>query len=197
MLQKVKVHCFDEGSAESDYSKLLTTYSFSFVIKQLQLVKKVKHITDVNGRYSVTTSEGEKVVSLEDCNCMFRVSMRLPCRHMFALRAQLGEPLFDPALCYQRWTYGYYKSTQRLISSSFDSSSSLLITSVKRRHRPLSQHEKYRKALHVSSELASIASTASGVHFERRIQLLQKVSEHWRNGEEVTVATANEYVSGK
>ena len=62
MLQKVKVHCFDEGSAESDYSKLLTTYSFSFVIKQLQLIKKVKHITDENGRYSVTTSDGKKLL---------------------------------------------------------------------------------------------------------------------------------------
>ena len=59
--------------------------------------------------------------------------------------------------------------------------------------RPLSQHEKYRKALLLSSELASVASAASNVHFERRIELLSRLTDHWRRGEEVTVTKVVDY----
>ena len=49
--------------------------------------------------------------------------------------------------------------------------------------RKLSQHEKYRKALVVTSELASVASGASHVHFHHRIKLLKELIDHWKNGE--------------
>ena len=42
--QKVKVQRFEQGSPENEYSKVLTDYASSFVIKQLQLAKKVKDI---------------------------------------------------------------------------------------------------------------------------------------------------------
>ena len=72
-------------------------------------------------------------------------------------------------------------------------SSSLLVTTATKSSRPLSQHEKYRKALLLSSELASIANAASNVHFERRIELLSRLTDHWRRGEEVTVTKVVDY----
>ena len=133
-------------------------------------------------------------MSLENCGCMFHTSMRLlPCRYMLALHSQVGEPLYDPALCDKRCTYGYYRSTQHLFTEKSSPSSSLLVTTATKPSRPLSQHEKYRKALLLSSELASIASAASNVHFEHRIELLSRLIDHWRRGEEVTVTQVVDY----
>ena len=103
---------FAQGSPESEYTKLLTSYASALVLKQLELAKKVKEINKENSRYIVQTSEGERTVSLEKCACGFYSSICLPCHHIFALRIKLGKPLYDPAVCEQRWTTAYYKSTQ-------------------------------------------------------------------------------------
>lgn len=191
MFQKVKVVPYDKGSPESDYSKLLTSYASSFVIKQIQLVHKVKGIKESSGQYVVNTSEGDKIVSLSDCDCAFRKSMLLPCRHMLALRIMLKEPIFDAALCERRWTAEYYRSTQRLFSTHSSQPSLSVIESAKQK-RKLSQHEKYRKALLLTSELASVASGASHIHFHRRLKLLRDLIDHWKDGEEVGLVDLDE-----
>lgn len=112
---------------------------------------------------------------------------------MLALHSQVGKPMYDPALCDERWTYAYYRSTQRLFAEKSSPSSSLLVATETKSSCPLSQHEKYRKGLLLSSELASAASAASNVHFERRIELLSRLTDHWRRGEEVTVAKVGDY----
>ena len=99
MFQKVKVNPFCDDSPESKYSKLLTTYAADYVHKQLKLVDKVHEIKEENGQYTVETSEGVKVITLSSCGCVFNTSMLLPCRHMFALRYKLQEPLFAAELC--------------------------------------------------------------------------------------------------
>ena len=58
--------------------------------------------------------------------------------------------------------------------------------------RKLSQHEKYRKAVVLTSELASVVSVASSFHFQRRIKLLKKLIDHWKNGEEVSLVEVGE-----
>ena len=50
--------------------------------------------------------------------------------------------------------------------------------------RKLSQHQKFRKASVITSELASVASEASHVHFQRRIDVLKDLIVHWKNGDE-------------
>ena len=112
------------------------------------------------------------------CHCLAAIS---------ALCSKLEEPLFDPNLCNQHWTSTYYKETQRLFTSYNSSTQSLVTTASKQHRRKLSQHEKFRKASIVTSELASIASEASNVYFDRRIALLKDLIAYWRNGDEVTL----------
>ena len=161
-----------------------TEYASTLVIKQLKLADKVKNIRE-NEDYLVETSEGERVVSCTGCGCIFHNSMLLPCRHMFALRIKLGEPLFDPNICDKRWTSAYYRSMQRLFSNSSSQPSVAVVEASSKHKRKLSQHEKYRKALLLTSELASVASGASHIHFHRRMKLLKELIEHWKCGEEV------------
>ena len=184
MFQKVQVQPFPVNSPESEYSKLLTPYAADFVIKQIRLADKVKEITQAEEEWTVETSQGQKVVNLSRCSCIFQTSMTLPCRHMFALRKQLQLPLFDPSICNKRWTSAYYRTTQRLFSQS-SSRPTLIVTASKAHCRKLSQHEKFRKASVQASELASVASLASNVHFDRRIALLKDLAERWKNGTEV------------
>ena len=79
----------------------------------------------------------------------------------------LGKPLYDPKICDNRWTFAYYQSTQRIFVSSSSSSSLAITVSKSKDVRKLSQHEKYRKAVVLTSELASVASVTSSVHFQR------------------------------
>jgi len=166
MFQKVKVQPFKQGSSENEYTKLLTSYASGLVIKQLEAAKKVKNIKTENDRYVVETSEGERTVGITKCSCTFFTSMCLPCRHIFALRTMLGKPLYDPTICDQRWTSTYYRSTQRIFSNS-QANSSLVVVKSNPKTSTLSQHEKYRKALLLTTELASVASAASHIHFKR------------------------------
>lgn len=192
MFQKVKVCPFASDSSESEYSKLLTSYTSPMVIKQIELAKKVKAINEVDGHYSVETSEGEKRVSLTDCECIFRRSMLLPCRHMFALRSKLGQPLYASDLCDKQWTTAYYRSTQRLFSSANHNPEVVLTESTSKPVRNMSQHEKFRKAVVLTSELASVVSVASNVHFQRRMKLLKDLIKHWKCGEEVDLVEVDE-----
>ena len=191
MFQKVKVLPFQQGTAEFDYTQYLTSYAAGFVLKQ---VSKVKDIKDDGSDqcYKVQTSAGKVQVSEFDCGCIFHQSMLLPCRHMFALRKMLSKPLYDPKICDNRWTFVYYQSTQRLFVSSLSSSSLAITVSKSKDVRKLSQHEKYRKVVVLTSELASVASVASSAHFQRRIRLLKKLIDHWKNGEEVSLVEVGE-----
>jgi zinc finger SWIM domain-containing protein 3 len=189
--QKVKVQNFGIGSPEYQYSQLLTSYASSYVSRQLNLVHKVKEITasEDGTLYTVETSGGVKNVSLHDCDCLFSKSMLLPCRHIFALRRKLGTPLFDESLCNIRWTSKYYRENQRMfLDVSWSSSDSVQVTqATSKPSRVLSQHQKYRKAIVLTSDLASILSEASGIHYDRRTALLKELIVYWKNGEEVAL----------
>lgn len=193
VFQKVKVNPFRDDSPQSMYSRLLTNYAADFVHKQLELAGKVSSITSEGDKYTVKTSEGQKSVTLSNCECIFSRSMLLPCRHIFALRSQQGLSLFDAALCHERWTSAYYRSTQRLfMAHSSEQESTMILTTSKKHRRSLSQHQKFRMASIVTAELASVASYASKAQFDRRIKLLKELTTYWKNGEEVGLAEVNE-----
>jgi zinc finger SWIM domain-containing protein 3 len=191
MCQKIKVNPFCDDSPQYLYSQLLTNYAAEFVHKQLKLAEKVSDVTVDDGEYTIKTSEGPKKVTLATCECIFNKSMLLPCRHIFHLRSELDEPLFDASLCDQRWTTSYYKSTQRIFASH-SVEPTLVMKSSKKHIRKLSQHQKFREASIITAELASVASVASAVHFQRRIELLRELVSYWKNSEEVALVEVDE-----
>ena len=52
------------------------------------------------------------------CECISWQSIKLPCRHIFAVREKLGMELFDEAMCDKCWSAIYYRESQRILSSS-------------------------------------------------------------------------------
>ena len=154
----MRVHTFPEGSAEMKYSKLLTPYASGYLLKQIELISKVKEIKEDNGHFIIEAAEGTVTLTSSCCSCIFYSSMRLPCRHIFALRTKLSQPLFEAGLCDKRWTADYYSSTQRLYidSSSCPSlSTSIYVQPIANK---LNQHQWFRKAALVTSQIASVVS---------------------------------------
>ena len=184
MFQKVKVSYFNDDSPESHYSKFLSNYATQFVHKQLHLAHKVSAITADGDSYLVDTTEGQKKLTTFSCEYIFNKSMRLPCRHIFALRNKLDQPLFDVTLCDKRWSATYYRSTHRMFSGCSADAPMVTVTSEKHQ-QALSQHQKFREASLITTELASLASMVSNVHYERRIELLKKLVDFWKNGQMV------------
>ena len=189
VFQKTKVQLYDGESPENKYSQLLTPYAAQYVIKQLQLVPKVddNFVCEGSNKYTVNSSEGSRVVSLHDCTCLFRKSMKLPCRHMLALRISLQKPLYDPTLCETRWTSDYYNHHQRIFSN-LDSVAVHNISHIPQKSTSvLSTQQKYKKAALITTELASITSESSGILFDRRIELLQELISSWKEGKEISL----------
>ncbi len=116
-------------SASVSYIQYLTPYAYKFVAKQMELKSKVK-LTSDNGQFSVSTSEGTKKVNEVTCECMSYQSMKLPCRHVLAVRVNLGFDLFDEDLCDNRWSLSYYKSKQRIFLDGQEHDSSLSVVTV-------------------------------------------------------------------
>ena len=61
------------------------------------------------------------------------------------------------------------------------------MTYSKQHRKKLSQHQKFRKASILTTELASVASEASNMHFERCIDTLRQLLAFWKNGDEVAL----------
>lgn len=150
-----------------------------------------------NSEYNVVTSKGILPVSPK-CHCDFAVSMKLPCRHIFALRKELNLPIYDVNLGNKNWSRKYYLKSQCIFQarapqiedlSMFDNTdiSVTLDESGIKESILLFQHEKYRKACGVAQRLASLASEASKEHFCRCIENLQEILWGWQQGREVTV----------
>ena len=109
--------------ASMSYMQYLTPYAYKFVEKQIQLKEKVKLCLEEEDQFYSMSSEGRIHVSTLTCECMSWQSMMLPCRHIFALRAEVGIDLFEVALCDKRWSAAYYKESQRIFcSDEYDNS---------------------------------------------------------------------------
>lgn len=192
IFQKRPVDLNEFGSGERLFFEQCTPYAFSQVRKQLSLVPKVEKFSEQPcGVYSVTTSEGCLSVTPTSCHYGFATSMKLPCRHLLALRDSLGLQLFDPDLCHKRWTKSYFHHSHRMFRQGVKASSEdnahpddfISITmeeSSPVRKKVLSRHDKYRKAFSIAQKIADVASEASGKQFDERLACLKSLLDAWQ-----------------
>ena len=203
IFQKRPVDLNEFGSSERLFFEQCTPYAFSHVRKQLSLVPKVGKFSEQPcGAYSVTTSEGCLSVTPTSCLCSFATSMKLPCRHLLALRDSLGLQLFDPVLCHKRWTKSYFYHSHRIFRQNVEENNEynahpddfISITIEESRtagENVLSRHDKYRKAFSIAQKIANVASEASGKQFDERLACLKSLLDAWQECEEVKIEKEN------
>ena len=123
------------------YMQHLTPYAYKFVAKQMALKTKVQLVNDSSEQFHVTSSEGSISVSSSTCQCTSLQSMKLPCRHILAVRTSLGLDLFDQALCDRRWSMDYYRLSQRVFLANVDGSTTQVsvVNLPTSKKKPLSQ----------------------------------------------------------
>lgn len=142
-VQKVPVVFHDtQSEASVSYMKHLTPYAYEYVAKQLRLMEKVTLSQQDEETYELESSEGSLTVTTTSCTCSFWLSMRLPCRHILAVRSELNLDVFDDNLCDGRWSLEYYTASQRIFQEEEEPTTSFCVDVVKLpppRKRTLSQ----------------------------------------------------------
>ena len=125
--------------------------------------------------------------------------MKLPCRHIFACRAQCKESLYSPFLCDLRWTQQFYKSSHLVNTEtevSVNQGSEFISTcSSSSAKKILSQNEKYRAAHNISQKLASLLSESSMREYQQKLSILKDIVSMWETGGRCTVQECNEGIT--
>ena len=116
-------------SSSIRYMQYLTPYAYKFVAKQMALKAKVKIVSTGSEQCCVESNDGTLSISLSTCECTSWKSMRLPCRHILAVRTAQNVDLFDEALCDTRWSMDYYRSSQRVFTANMDEGTSQIAIS--------------------------------------------------------------------
>ena len=114
--------------------------------------------------------------------------MRLPCRHIFAVRQAAGENMYDKSLCDIRWTSDFFKNNQCIFSKSFTvDDEPVTIQVIRKKHKILNKAQKFRESSTITAKLAQLASDVGSTEYLRRMEVLKSLVWHWENGNEVSI----------
>ena len=160
---------------DRQYMSHITAYAYQVVVCQLERRDSVK--LPPHDDRPIMSSEGPLFVTSTSCQCAFRATHRLQCRHMFARRQKEGLPSYDVTLVDKRWTASYCG-----IVPDGPTSSTL---SLRRSQTPtpaaLTSHQKYRQVMAIASDLAGLASEVGHVEFLERLDVLKQLRTEWAN----------------
>lgn len=196
---KRSVSTYSIDSAFHQYMSLLTPYSFEYVKTQLELSSKVKIIQEIDEKSCSLKAQGQLITTnIDSCCCGFVSAMKLPCRHIFAVRQYKSLSEFDEALCADRWKLQYFINNHRAYQHAdsgcdqdLDFSGENNIEITHHVSEPiLSEMQKYRKAFKIAQTLSQQLSSFGMRDFNDGIEVLQAVSHLWEKGKKVFVEEA-------
>ena len=204
---KRQVSTYSTDSAFHQYMSLLTPYSFKYVKTQLEQSSKVKIIQDIDEKSCSLESKGKSIIcSIDSCCCEFVSAMKLPCRHIFAVRRSKSISEFDEDLCANRWKLQYFISNHHAYrfadgagggqDSEFSAEDNIEVS--QHVSEPiLSETQKYRKAFKIAQSLSQQLSTFGMHDFNDGVEVLQAVSHIWGKGKKAFVEEATGIVTAR
>nr|XP_037277162.1 uncharacterized protein LOC119170185 isoform X1 [Rhipicephalus microplus] len=170
------------------YQESLTPYAFKLVREQIYLSAKRVPSDQKADVFTFEASSGNTSTTKTNCNCSFWNAMRLPCRHVFAVRRTLNISLFDDKLFLKRWSKAYYYCHQRAFLSQEKCTTEHSISEqAAKPRRPMSQHEKYREVFPTCKYIAQLAAEETGERYQGRLKVLLALSEAWEQGREIEI----------
>lgn len=189
----LKVDVSDSITEIVDYFDHITHFAFEQITNQNNLSRHVKMSKAYYERESVIYSNENMdiMASSHGCSCSFIKQFGLPCCHVLRVRYLEGMSKFDMTLISQRWTLTYCQEkygeedsddkTGVVTESEYngdDFAGEYLVSSGSKR-KGMSETEKYKKALKVAHELASVACEGSLHVFNERIALMKNILSVW------------------
>ena len=185
LVQKHQVVEHLKNSAEERFCSQLTSYASEYVLQQLSLINKVKQPSSNGEKWKIESSEGIVVTSRKDCSCIFHLSMKLPCRHIFKVRQLLNLPLFDDKISDIRWHRSYFLSKHRVfMNNQSDPCHTISITSMER-PKPKSKNQKFKQCMELCTKLADVLSDCGVSVFNDRMKQLDNLLSSWSQNLEV------------
>lgn len=185
-----------------------TQYAADTIIAQVKLAHSVKYDISRNDldQYTVTnTGSNEYEVKLVDnlCTCSFNQTLKMPCRHIFAVRATMNMPTFTDEMVAQRWLKSYQstgmfdRSTSsvsvsdpdfqeaRMHVSTLDTEAKLLGT--------LTRNQKFRKMQSLCQKLAITASECGMPQYREKYAQVKKLIDLWERNMPAIVCALGDY----
>ena len=138
----------------------------------------IKRLWELSRALDIVTSAHSATVY--GCECTLMGSMGLPCKHLFKTRFLKMKNLFDKQFVKGRWTLNYYRTlnstrfSQGLIPAE-DNPESRIVNVIEEENSKsiLSEAHKFKKALYLSQEIASLASERATKTFTERYAVLK------------------------
>ena len=184
---------YADGSVEKFYEIHLTPTAFKKVLEQYERHEPMSFYEVHASRQSCWIKFHFTMIETTtvDCECMDFTSMKLPCRHIFAVRKHFGLNLCLLDLCDKRWTKQYDFEKQPVLnkiqSNTFPRvlpDPEIMITAPAARNcNSLSKRRKM--LLVVTNSIAQLGSLIVKETFENRLKLLKLIEKLWRQNIEV------------
>lgn len=172
---------------QNSYQNLLTEKGFELLMKEWSWYARIKIniISEEKGSYTENGVEFE--VTVNDCQCKVRSSSLLPCRHIFAIRKSLSQPLFDEDLCNTRWTKTFYRKEQRMFKQKVTTSMSDIPLISEINSRDIIAEDRINLIKSYMSEIVTTTSYFCNLEFFKRLDILKQISIFWQNKIDISI----------
>ncbi|XP_057320539.1 uncharacterized protein LOC130664581 [Microplitis mediator] len=165
---------------ENKFRSYLSEPVFEKVLNEIQKYSSIEwiKIDSQTKEYSFLFENNEINVNQYQCECLFRTSMMLPCRHIIAVRKLDGLELFDLSLIDKRWTDGvvtkinnvsHHESTPTKQNSTHNSISRIVTP------KKLSVSQKQSKLKDIANDIVYSASKSTPRMYEHTLKVLQNL----------------------
>lgn len=197
----LKVPCnISKSKTEISFYKYVTPFAFAKLENILKLVCSPTsplnyNFVVENGIVLCYTRQNKRYeVSDLTCDCNFFLSMKLPCKHLLAYRKYCGFEIFHEDLFAKRWTRDYIlngleENNNQELSEIIHMPEILTVSkkqiSEQNTRKPLTSHQKFKKAEAVCLTLATLCSEISTEDFYRRFNFLVELQHKWKNHEDI------------
>lgn len=166
-LDKVATHPYAAGSVEALFTERLS--------------KALEVTVDSDGSNVTTIADGqEALVSAESCICAFQRTIGLSCRHVFAARRCLQQPLFTADGIWKRWLKQDVAASHRMFQRP--QTAQPVINMSHSTTRPLTASEKFQSCRRVVQRLSELACECGTQQFFERLQVLESLQKLWEQG---------------
>jgi zinc finger SWIM domain-containing protein 3 len=172
--ERISVKAALRGTIQHEFSNIVTSLALDFVLQQLEEAEKLNIVSE-NDLQMAEIGGHLEVINENDCQCIFKKSMGLSCKHIFAVRKIKGLPLVSAECIASRWLKENAMQNHRLFQQVATSESTFSVGLVYK--RPLTSVEKFRRANRLCQRLAQLAAEGGRGRFDMRLTVLKNLTK--------------------
>lgn len=118
LIKRFRDNIYSKESTEFKYKELLSDHGFKKILEELPSRNPLTISKATNeGTFEGICGGKAIMVTAQECDCYFYVTYRLPCRHVFNVREQLGLDLYAEEICNPEYIHLNDLGRQPLLSN--------------------------------------------------------------------------------